>query len=810
MFNENERLILENTSVLALRGIVLFPKTVLHFDVSRSRSIDALKAALKKNKEIFVVTQKNIEDKNPDVHALNAVGVMATIRQLVRVPGSNVMRVAVEGFSRARIADVVSEEKFLLCNIEVISPLVDNGYSGKYELAVIREAKTAFAEYADYQNKLSRDIAMKVMSMAGSGGLADFICANIHLDFEVKQEILDEINPVDRLVKLCTILKNETELLKLESSIQERVNKNVDTNQREYYLKEQMRAINEELNGDDSAANEVEEYKNKIKSFEFAPDIEKKLVKEAEKLLKMGYGSQDAYVIRNYLDTVLELPWNTYSTDNLNITDARKVLDDDHFGMTKVKERIIELIAARHFNPDIKGQIICLAGPPGVGKTSIAKSLAKALGRKYVRIALGGVCDEAEIRGHRKTYIGAMNGRIISAIREAKTSNPLMLLDEIDKLGKDYKGDPSAALLEVLDSEQNNSFKDHYIEIPYDLSKVLFITTANDVSNIPEPLYDRMEIIDVPGYTALEKFHIAKKYLVKKQLSKYGLTKSQIKITDAAIRKLISSYTAEAGVRALEREIGTLIRKGALKLVEDNVNSVSFTGYNLSEYLGKGRYKAEKILPCDSVGVVNGLAWTSVGGTLLQVEASVFDGTGKIILTGSLGDVMKESANAAVSYIRSVAPMYGFEKDFYKNKDIHLHFPAGATPKDGPSAGVTIATALLSVLTGIPVKRKVAMTGEISLKGRVLPIGGLKEKAMGAYVAGADTVIIPKDNEVDLEEVNDEVHEKLKFITAENLTDVFEAALCEQPKVYKYRSDDMCSHIYVNGSTNNSAEVIGG
>lgn len=794
--------------VLALRGIVLFPGTVLHFDVNRSKSKAALEYALKNDKEIFVVSQINIEDKAPGLRGLNKVGVIATVRQVVRVPNSGMLRVAVEGFTRAKINSLISDDGFMLCDVEEIYPMYDSGYSGDYETALVREAKTLFADYASLQTKVSREVAVKIVSIASANELSDYIGANITVDAHTKQRLLEQINPVERLLDLCTVLKSETQLLELENNIRARIKENIDENQREYYLKEQLRAVNEELNGEDSPQSEVEEYKQKIKDVGFEEKTEKKLFKEAEKLLKMSPGSQDAYVIRNYLDTVLELPWNKFSEDNLDIINAKKVLDDDHYGMEDVKQRIIELLAVRKLNPDIKGQIICLVGPPGVGKTSIAKSLASAMGREYVRIALGGVSDEAEIRGHRKTYIGAMNGRIIAAVNEAGTSNPLILLDEIDKLSKDYKGDPASALLEVLDGEQNFSFKDHFIEIPYDLSKVLFITTANDASAIPAPLYDRMEIIELSGYTAAEKFNIAKRHLVSKQMKRHGLNGNMVRISDAAIKKIIENYTSEAGVRTLEREIGALMRKAAAVIAHGDKKRISFTDKSLGEYLGVEKFKSEKILPVDSVGVVNGLAWTAVGGTVLQVEALVLDGTGKTILTGSLGDVMKESASAAVSYIRKIAHFYGIDTEFYKDKDIHLHFPAGATPKDGPSAGVTISTALISALTGIPVRRDVAMTGEITLTGRVLPIGGLKEKAVGAYTAGVKTVIIPSENVSDLTKIPEEVKEKIDFIPVDNIKDVFDIALCEHIEIKaseEYQNNDI---YFANADIHSEAEVV--
>lgn len=767
--------------VLALRGLVLYPKMVLHFDVSRQMSKTAIDEAMKGSREIFIVCQKDISVTNPEPDDLYTIGVVAKIKQVMKVPNSDLRRVVVEGGNRAAIGGVIlNDGESMSASVSEIAPMRSTGFSKSYEIALMRQGKDAFEEYAGtLRGKIPPNIVIDIVSSNSAEELSDCIAVNSSFSWEDKQELLQIINPVKRLEKLLIILSEETELNKIEMKIKKRVQDNVDQNQKEYYLREQLKVISEELGEGEEPENELEEYKSKIKAIGFDKEIEEKLLKEASKLSKMSSSSQDAYVVRNYLDTVLSLPWKTYSKDNLDLKKARGVLERDHYGIKKVKDRILELIAVRSIKPDIKGQIVCLVGPPGVGKTSIARSLAEAMGRKYVRISLGGVHDEAEIRGHRRTYIGAMQGKIISAIKTAGTSNPLILFDEIDKLGSDYKGDPSSAMLEVLDAEQNSTFMDNYIDIPYDLSKVFFITTANDPSAIPEPLYDRMEVIELSSYTAQEKFHIAKKHLVKKELEKHGLTSDKVRITDEAIKRIIDNYTSEAGVRELERLIGTLMRKGAVKIVEEKYDEVAFTATNLKDYLGNPKYKSEKLLKNDEIGIVNGLAWTSVGGKLLRVEVNVLNGSGKIELTGSLGDVMKESCNAAVSYIRSIASDYNIPEDFYKTCDLHIHFPAGATPKDGPSAGIAIATAVLSALSKRAVKRDIAMTGEITLKGRVLPIGGLREKAMGAYIAGVKKVLLPKDNFADLDEVDDIIKQSVEFVCVESLDEVFNNAFTD-------------------------------
>ena len=645
----------------------------------------------------------------------------------------------------------------------------------------MRECRTYFEQYAELAGKVPSDVLTGVAAAAEAGYLADFIATNTPMPAEEKQRILSAVSVEKRVGLLLTMLARETDILELEQDIQEQVHESIDRNQREYYLREQMRAIASELGDGDNPLEEADELREKVKGFGLAREVEDKLLKECDKLAKMPAGSHEATVVRNYLDACLSLPWNVKSKDSLDLAAAEKVLNRDHYGLQKVKERILEILAVRRLTAGAKGQVVCLVGPPGVGKTSIAKSIAAAMGRKYVRVSLGGVRDEADIRGHRKTYIGAMPGRIMTAVRQAGTSNPLILLDEIDKMGHDFRGDPSSAMLEVLDTEQNTAFTDHYLEVPFDLSDVLFITTANDADAIPAPLYDRMDVIPLSSYTADEKFHIAKGHLLKKQVRQNGLTLRQLRISDDALRLMIEGYTREAGVRSLERSIGKICRKAAKILVSGQAKSVAVTPENLKDYLGPRRFKEDVLQRQDEVGVVNGLAWTAVGGETMPVEVAILDGNGKIELTGSLGDVMKESARTAISYVRSRAAEWHIERDFYKTKDIHIHVPEGAVPKDGPSAGVTMATAMISALTNIPVRRDVAMTGEISLRGRVLPIGGLKEKTMAAYTHHMKTVVIPAENEPDLAEIDNIVRENVRFVTADHLDTVLRAALVSSP-----------------------------
>ena len=765
--------------IVALRGLTVFPGMSLHFDVGRKKSIAALKNAMNNDQRIFLVAQKDAGVNEPELDDLYEVGVVCEIKQMIKIPNSPNLRVAVEGLCRGDLITIIQPKPFLVGVIneidEKIAPQTpeNNAYA--------RLLKDEFENYALKIAKVSNEVISKIISINEIGELADFICANTFFDYPDKQKILNEFDPQKRAEMLFALLKNENLTLNIEAEIQEKVNKEVDKNQREYYLREEMKVIADQLGDGENPIEEADEYREKIDALKCSDEIKAILYKECDKLMKMPLGSHEATVVRNYLDKCLEIPFGIYTKNSINLEKSRKILDKDHYGLDKVKTRIIESLAVYKRNPGYAGQIICLYGPPGVGKTSIVKSLAKSMNRNYVRVALGGIHDEAEIRGHRKTYIGAMTGRIIDALIKSGSMNPIILLDEIDKIGNDYKGDPSSALLEALDPEQNASFTDHYIDFPIDLSKVLFITTANDVSTVSAPLYDRMEVIELNSYTADEKFNIAKKHLIKKELLKHNISPKEFKISDAALYKIIDCYTKEAGVRGLEKQISNLCRKAATAL-EEGETVFRVTPKNLNKYLGIEKYEKDLSLEKDTVGVVNGLAWTQVGGTMLPIEVSALKGTGKLELTGNLGDVMKESAKTAVSYIRYKSDQYGIDSDFYKTKDIHIHAPEAAISKDGPSAGLAITTAILSELTGIPIKANVAMTGEISLKGRALPIGGLKEKSMAAYKAGCDTVIIPKSNYKDLQEISSEVKQAVKFITVEYFDEILPIALTKIPK----------------------------
>ena len=776
LFNEfNEKSF--SMPMVALRGLVVFPEMTLHFDVGRPKSVKAVRSAMEKKTNIFLATQMDLECDDPRYDDIYRSGVVCEIKQVMKLPGTDTLRVVVYGLYRAELLHINSANPFLSAIVRRIETENVSPENAKYEEALVRNLVGIFEEYAYFVPKLPSDIVIGVSVRKEAGEITDYILSNIPLEYSVKQSLLDELNPLKRAESLCLILKREIELLTIEEEINEKVQEQMEENQREYYLREQIKAISEELNEGDGAISEAEEYKEQIRAIGFSEDTERKLLRECDRLMKMQSSSPESAVIRNYLDKVISLPWGYCTEEYLDIEHAQKVLDDDHYGLSDVKERIIEFLAVRKINPDVKGQIICLAGPPGVGKTSIARSLANAIGRSYARISLGGVRDEADIRGHRKTYIGSMPGRIIEAIENAKSSNPLILLDEVDKLGSDHRGDPSSALLEVLDAEQNSAFVDHYLEIPYDLSKVLFVTTANDKSRIPAPLLDRMEIIDIPGYTHEEKFNIAKKHLVPKQITANGLKKSYVKFTDKALKAIISGYTKEAGVRVLERTIAKVLRKIAVQYAKGFDGKITVKDTELEAYLGPVKFKPDESSKVDQIGVVNGLAYTSVGGTMLTVEVAVMDGKGNIELTGSLGDVIKESAKAAISYIRMNADKYRIDKDFYQNKDIHIHFPEGAVPKDGPSAGMTIFTALVSALSGCKVKSSVAMTGEITVTGRVLPIGGLREKTMAAFVEGIKTVVVPEANRSDLEKIDPKVKEKINFVFAKTGDDVLKVAL---------------------------------
>lgn len=772
--------------VVALRGLVVFPGMFIHFDVGRAKSMAAVKEAMSGNREVFLVAQKDIGVEDPEQSDLYEIGVIATVCQTLKISGKadGPLRVAVEGLRRAKLTELMPGKRALHGVITPVEDKPTRGASKEYAEALVRHTKELFEEYSTVAPQLPQDMSVSVLRENDPGKLADYIAGNIMLEYQDRQKILENLQYVRRLEDVCVLLSKENQLLMLEADIQDKVQNQIDDNQKDYYLREQLRVISEELGG---GADELEEYRAKVAALKADDEIKEKLFKACTRLEKSAPQSPEAAVERNYLDVCLGLPWGKYSKDNLNLNHARKVLEEDHYGLEKVKERILELLAVRKLSPDITGQIICLSGPPGVGKTSVARSIARAMGREYVRISLGGVKDEAEIRGHRKTYIGSMPGRIMDAVQKAGVQNPLILLDEIDKLSSDYKGDPTSALLEVLDPEQNSTFRDHYIELPFDLSRVLFITTANLSQNIPAPLQDRMEMIELGSYTAEEKFHIAKNHLVKKQIKRHGLTSANLRIADDAIRAVIDGYTREAGVRKLEQKIAAICRKAAMQ-VADGSGKITVKAANLSEYLGNPKFIREDLSGKNEVGVVNGLAWTQVGGEVLTVEAAVLEGSGKLELTGSLGDVMQESAKAAVSYIRSMADKLAIDKDFYKTKDIHIHVPEGATPKDGPSAGVTMATALLSALTGVAVRGDVAMTGEITLRGRVLPIGGLREKSMAAYIAGVKTILIPADNLGDLDEVVDAVKENVAFLPMRTIEAVWAEAmessdyLAETPK----------------------------
>lgn len=767
--------------VLPLKGLVVFPDMILHFDVGRKRSKAAVEAAMLNNQEIFVTTQKLTSVNRPKLDDVYKVGVICNITQIVNQQ-EDIIRVTIQGKYRGILKEITTDTNCLFAKVEEV-PRSEITDSEKGD-ALVRAAKNVFEQYISITPSFSTDYLYKLSLCKDASEIADYIASNIITDYTNKQTILNIFDIEARLEALIELLLEEINVIEIENDIVEKARQNIEKNQRDYFLREQLAVIQEELGEQDNPESESEEYKKKILDLHLDEEIEKTLLKECAKLQKMGYSNQEATVIRTYLDTCLDLPWNKFTTDKLEIHKVRKSLDKEHYGLNKVKDRIIEQLAVKILNRKNNSQIICLVGPPGVGKTSIAQSIAKAIGKNSARIALGGIHDEAEIRGHRKTYIGSMPGRIINAMRSAKSMNPLIILDEVDKLGQDYKGDPTSALLEVLDSEQNSTFVDHYLEIPFDLSNVMFITTANDLSLIPAPLRDRMDIIELPSYTREEKLNIAKKHLIKKQLELNGLDKTQFKISSKGIYSLIDYYTREAGVRSLERTIASLMRKSAVKILMEEVDSVSITDKNVQEFLGAYKFTDDTKSKRNEVGVVNGLAWTSVGGTLLPIEVALMPGKGNIQLTGSLGEVMQESAKIAITCIRTMSEKYIINNDFYKKNDIHLHAPEGAVPKDGPSAGVTMATAIFSALTNMPVRSDVAMTGEITLRGKVLPIGGLREKSMAAYRNGMKTVIIPYDNIKDLEEVDDVVKEKVEFKPVKHITEVLEIAICNYNKSF--------------------------
>lgn len=761
---------------IALRGLVVFPNNLVHFEVGREKSIAAVEWAMANNSNVFLVAQKSMDTTEPQQADLFSYGVVAEVKQVLRVSG-DLVKVLVEGKYRAKLSALDASGDFLLSEVRPAPVRAGKADDAVETEALLRALKAGFDEYLGMNPRLGKDVVFAIVSSDDPAFLSEYMPANLLFRYEDKQAVMDEGTLNGRLKKLIEMLRRECQVMKIEKEIAEKVNESMDKNQRDYYLHEQLHIISDELGEGDDTHAEADEYRRRITGLHLAEDSEKKLLKEVDRLAKMQGSNQEATVIRTYLDTCLDLPWNTFTVDDLDISRAQQILDRDHYGLKKVKDRILETLAVRKLAPDVKAQIICLVGSPGVGKTSIARSIAESLGRKYVRISLGGVRDEAEIRGHRRTYIGAMPGKIITAMISAKSANPLMLLDEIDKLAGDFRGDPAAALLEALDPEQNSTFNDHFIDIPFDLSHVLFITTANDLGSIPGPLRDRMDVIELPSYTRVEKYNIARKHLLPKQLKACGLT-GKVTLSQSALYGIIDGYTREAGVRNLERTITSVLRKCARKIAAGEVESVSVTGTMLEQLLGPRFVKPDFLNRTNAVGIANGLAWTSVGGETLPIEVQVMDnGSGKITVTGSLGDVMKESAQLAVTWVRVHAAEYGIDPEKLKKCDLHIHAPEGAVPKDGPSAGVTLTTALVSCLSGIPVRGDVAMTGEITLHGNVLPIGGLREKSMAAYREGMKTVLIPKDNEPDLYEVDDEVKKNLTFLPMQSLTQVLNAAL---------------------------------
>ena len=762
--------------VLALRGLMIFPHMVLHFDVGRAKSVAALEQAMMDNQKIFLVAQQDAEVEDPGVEELCRVGTIASIKQVLTLPGDN-LRVLVEGDSRGILQSITKEEPYLQGSVKIAdAPVPENDTELE---ALMRATQDFFETYARASQRVSQETVTSVRDVDAPDHLADIIAANILTRVEDRQRILEELDVKRRLETLCGILARETELAGVEKQVQARIKKQIEKNQKDYYLREQMKAIQTELG--DGETVETDDLRERMEKTPLNDEARQKCEKELERLARMAPGTPEVNVSRTYIEWILDLPWGKTTADNLDLKRARRVLAQDHYGLEKVKERIIEYLAVLRMKQDMKGPILCFVGPPGVGKTSIVRAIAKAVGRKFVQMSLGGVRDEAEIRGHRRTYIGAIPGRIIAGIKQAGTMNPVFLFDEIDKMSSDFRGDPASALLEVLDAEQNNAFRDHYMELPFDLSRVMFITTANSVDTIPGPLLDRMEIIEVPSYTEEEKLQIAKRHLLPKQIEAHGLQQRSVKLSDRVMRELIEGYTREAGVRTLERTIAKVVRKAAVTMLDTDVTEVTVTSARLKEYLGAARYLREMPEKEPRVGVVNGLAYTTVGGETLEVECALMPGKGSLQLTGQLGDVMKESAEAAFTWVRAHSRQLGLKDDFYKDRDIHIHVPEGAVPKDGPSAGVTMATALTSALTGVPVRQDVAMTGEITLRGRVLPIGGLKEKTLAAYRAGIRTLVIPRENVKDLEDIPPHVLSQFRVVEAETIDDVLKTALTRMP-----------------------------
>ena len=767
--------LIKNIPVVALRGMTLLPSMITHFDISREKSVKAVETAMLRDQKLVVVTQKSPETQDPGRKDLHKIGTLVTVKQIMKLP-QNIFRVLAEGLERVEVMDLDVADGCLVADAATFSEEELALPDEKNQEAMVQTLRTIFQDYCQANGKISRETALQIMEQTDLRKMVDQIAVNIPVFYEEKQKLLEAVDLTERFEQLSVLLENEIQVMNIKTEIQEKVKARVDKNQREYILREQLKVIREEL-GEDTTGAEADHFQEEADKLEASDEVKERIEKEIERFKNAGNNSAESSVIRGYIETLLELPWDKESVDNMDLANAREILDEDHYGLEKVKERVLEFLAVRALTKKGDSPIICLVGPPGTGKTSIARSIARALDKKYVRICLGGVRDEAEIRGHRRTYIGAMPGRIANGMKQAGVKNPLMLLDEIDKVSSDYKGDTSSALLEVLDSEQNNKFRDHYVELPLDLSEVLFIATANDVQTIPRPLLDRMELIEVSSYTENEKLHIAKEHLLEKQIEKNGLSGYDFSITDKAMKKLISSYTREAGVRSLERKIGEICRKAAREFLEEGKGSIKVTETSLKNYLGKERYTVNRLNDADDIGIVRGLAWTSVGGDTLEIEVNVMPGKGELLLTGQLGDVMKESAMAGISYIRSVSREYGIDDKFFKENDIHIHIPEGAVPKDGPSAGITMATAMTSAITKLPVRADIAMTGEITLRGRVLPIGGLKEKLLAAKNAGIRLVLVPEKNRPDVAEISSEIKKGLEIRFVSHMDEVLKAAL---------------------------------
>ena len=767
--------LIKNIPVVALRGMTLLPSMITHFDISREKSVKAVETAMLRDQKLVVVTQKSPETQDPGRKDLHEIGTLVTVKQIMKLP-QNIFRVLAEGLERVEVMDLDVADGCLVADAATFSEEELALPDEKNQEAMVQTLRTIFQDYCQANGKISRETALQIMEQTDLQKMVDQIAVNIPVFYEEKQKLLEAVDLTERFEQLSVLLENEIQVMNIKTEIQEKVKARVDKNQREYILREQLKVIREEL-GEDTTGAEADHFQEEADKLEASDEVKERIEKEIERFKNAGNNSAESSVIRGYIETLLELPWDKESVDNMDLANAREILDEDHYGLEKVKERVLEFLAVRALTKKGDSPIICLVGPPGTGKTSIARSIARALDKKYVRICLGGVRDEAEIRGHRRTYIGAMPGRIANGMKQAGVKNPLMLLDEIDKVSSDYKGDTSSALLEVLDSEQNNKFRDHYVELPLDLSEVLFIATANDVQTIPRPLLDRMELIEVSSYTENEKLHIAKEHLLEKQIEKNGLSGYDFSITDKAMKKLISSYTREAGVRSLERKIGEICRKAAREFLEEGKGSIKVTETSLKNYLGKERYTVNRLNDADDIGIVRGLAWTSVGGDTLEIEVNVMPGKGELLLTGQLGDVMKESAMAGISYIRSVSREYGIDDKFFKENDIHIHIPEGAVPKDGPSAGITMATAMTSAITKLPVRADIAMTGEITLRGRVLPIGGLKEKLLAAKNAGIRLVLVPEKNRPDVAEISSEIKKGLEIRFVSHMDEVLKAAL---------------------------------